>query len=498
MDLKKYIGSDEVVTSGELLKRIGVNGSNPASVRQLVRRQAETQGVWRSERLVLPGGGRLFAHASFKTNENFIKKVLPLLDGFRPGLARMVRATIDEGVILRSRAELVLASPVVPDNSKYPFSGDDISALVEVGLGRFEATDSVLERITLDKNDYLTSHALAIKANARFIAETAITKILFDQFRRQNMVSWNLKALPDKAAGLVTFNNYLFSATGFSWLRPMVRLNRAEKPKPTPVVLDVYAKTCTVYDAESFIERIQRAGQNKTRRLTILGVIAAYDFSTEAWDKAKREGFIAINLRQHFGDAAFEALARIQEILKSIAGDPAKVENEDIKKLADVLEAIKGNPYVVEMRSFGLEAVSGLLLAAKGYENICLGLKVALKSGVERDVDVCGERDGKRELCLVECKAEAADKPLDVSYVEKFFTETVPAFLKAKSNGDLRECRAEIWTTGQVSVDAENALSKIALNPKVKAQLVGHTELKQLVPTQLSPCKRLLEAISVH
>ncbi len=72
---------------------------------------------------------------------------------------------------------------------------------------------------------------------------------------------------------------------------------------------------------------------------------------------------------------------------------------------------------------------------------------------------------GGEELLVVECKAEAGDKP---AYVRKFYTETVPAYIRSKkSNGKIRECRAEIWTTRQVGLDAQQTLEQLKLNPLI-------------------------------
>jgi hypothetical protein len=497
-DLTQFIGLDEVLTSSELIKRIEESGIAAANARQLVLRKAGGQKVWRSERLILSGGGRLFAHQGFKTTDAFIHKCLPELEKLRPGIARAVRALLREEVLLRSRAELLLACPVIPDNSKYPAYQNEVAALTELGIARVEAPDGIMERLCHVGVENLNAHAVALRSYARFTTETFLANVLFEQFRRENFISWNANALPENSAMLVAFNNYQFSATGFSWLKPMLRFNGNEQPKSTPVVMDVFAKPCATYDVESFIERMTRAGQNKNRKQTFLGIIAAFEFEPEAWKLAKSEGFMAINLKQHFGDFAFDAFIQIQELLKNVAGEAANAKDDDYKKMATVLEQLKTNPYVVDLRSLGFESVSGLILRAHAYENIQLNLKVLLQSGVQRDADVTGDKTGGEELVILECKAEAGDKLLEPAHVRKFYTETVPAYLRARRNRQIRECRAEIWTTGQIGAEAQQALKEIALKSIVKADLLGHNEIKKLIPDTLGSCKRLLEAISTY
>jgi len=497
-NLTQYIGSDEVLTSSELMKRIEESGIAGSNARQLVLRKAGGQNIWRSERLVLSGGGRLFARQSFKRSDMFIQKCLPKLEILRPGIARTVRALLREEVLLRSRAELLLASPVIPDNSSYPAYQNEVEALDELGIARQEVPDGVMERLVRTDLEGSNAHAVALRAWSRFSTEAFLANVLFEQFRRQNLISWNTKALPDNSATLIAFNNFQFAATGFSWVRTMLRYKGADQPKPTPVVMDIYAKPCMTYDVESFLERLTRAGENKKWKLKFLGIIAAFEFDPAAWKMVKSEGFIAINLKQHFGDSAYEALVQIQDLLKNITGEPAKADDKDYKRLAETLEPLKTNPYVKDLRSLGFESVSGLILRTHGYENIHLNLKVSLETGEEREADVTGDNSGGENLFIVECKAEGGDKPLDPFYVRRFFTETVPAYIRSKRNGKIQECRAEIWTTGQIGAEAENALKEIKLKPIVKAALLGHGDVKNQIPQRLGSCRRLLEAIATH
>jgi hypothetical protein len=140
------------------------------------------------------------------------------------------------------------------------------------------------------------------------------------------------------------------------------------------------------------------------------------------------------------------------------------------------------------------------LVKNQGWEEVQLNLKVPLElpEGVtEREVDVSGQKNSWDEVCIIECKAEAASKPLEGAYVRKFFTQTVPAFLKAKCGEKTpSQCRAEIWTTGIVSDDAENALKEIPLKKFIQPQLVGRDRLAQRLPPTLESTKRLIQTIA--
>src|SRR5258708_40098669 len=135
INLMHHIGPEEIINSIELQNRIKAAGGNSVYGRQFVRRKAAEQGIWRSQYLVLPGGGRLFCRLALRNGNSFVNKLLPILDEFRPGVARAARAIIDEGAILSDRAELLLASPVIPENSSYPFFRDEALALKDLGVG---------------------------------------------------------------------------------------------------------------------------------------------------------------------------------------------------------------------------------------------------------------------------------------------------------------------------------------------------------------------------
>jgi hypothetical protein len=115
-----------------------------------------------------------------------------------------------------------------------------------------------------------------------------------------------------------------------------------KKPTPTPIVLHVSSSNCRVWDVEGFIARMERAAYEKGSRFKLLGVIAAPSFDADAWTKAKQTGLMTINLRQFFGDPAFEAIVQVQELLKNVAGDSTKAKNQGYQELTRMVEGLKG------------------------------------------------------------------------------------------------------------------------------------------------------------
>jgi len=501
-DLRKHIGPNEVVTSSVLIGRCAASGISQSHARQIVRRGSVRDGIWRSEKLALASNGRIFARREFVGSTDFIERVLQLLQRERPGLFRLAQKILVDEIALTPHARMLLASPLSPKKAKFPGFEAEIAALEEVKFGKLEAKDTIGERFTLQSLvGTPNSSAASLKAQTSFQIEIALTDILLDHFRRQNFIAWNRFVSKDFREGLLPFNNYPFFAASFSWLSPLLRWEKErKKPKPTPVVFHVSSTNCRLWDVDGFITRMDRAAYEKTSRFKLLGVIAAPDFDLDAWAKAKDAGLIMINFRQLFGDHAFEAIVQVQQLLKNVAGDSAKAEEEGYRELAKMIESLKTNPFIADLKALAFEALAGFLVKNHGWEEVQLNLKVPfeLPEGMtDREIDVSGQKNSWDEVCIIECKAEAATKTLDEAYVRRFFTETVPAFLKAKCTvKNPSHCRAEIWTTGIVSDSAKEALSELALKKFIQPELVGRDQLIQQLPPTLESTKRLLQTIA--
>ena len=262
--------------------------------------------------------------SNFKGSEAFVTQLLPILADERPGLHRLLLKLSADEAVIRPHAQMLLASPLAAAKNRYPSYEGEIAAIEEMLVAQVEAKDTLGERLVLRRLSGTTNGSAAgMKALTAFQTEIAITNILIEHFRRQNFISWNTLPANEAHQGLTAFNNYPFFAATFSWIAPLSRWDPvAQKSRPTPAVFHTCSGECNVWDVEGLAARIERAGHNKTSRLRVLGVLAAAHFGTEAWNRAKEKGLVAINLCQLFGEAAFEALVQIQELLKNVVGYP--------------------------------------------------------------------------------------------------------------------------------------------------------------------------------
>lgn len=506
---RAVLSEDEAVTSTTLIDRLEQRGLSRTHARQTLFRAQALRDLWRSEHLVLEAGVRIFCWRSFWGSRKYHQQVASIIQGNRRGLHRVLLA-VRESVALRSEVEKLLAAPMVlRQGQPYPSFDKEVAALVDLGAVSIEGVGTALERLSDFRIAASQASALAAKAQwAERTIATELTRILANHLRRSNFLTWG--SVPKKGVGaeIVAFNNLPFDHVGYSRMGPLLRFTKkSTTPSPTPVVFDVYAKLCREYEVEAFIERMRRAGMNKTSRLPMVGIVAAPEFSKEAWSLAKNEGLMAVNLKTMFGDAALEAMAAVERLIgqAGVSMDAAaEAKDSDVTHLANVLAQASGSPIVADLRSIGFEVMTGLILSQKGWPSIELNGQHLFKKeddhDINRELDVLGRRNvGGDELYAVECKAEHSAKLLSPDYVRKFFCETVPSMVRSErlKGRAPREVTAEIWTTGQVGQEARDALSNLSLPSYIKvAHLMDAKAVGELVPSSLPACHKLLAAIS--
>ena len=496
MRLYDIIPPDSILTSGQLAARLIATGTSHQAARKAMSRNRDP-AVWILP-VSLPRRVRMFARRDSVRNTAFYQKLATALNDLRPGLARTILALLQRRILLRFDAQRLLAAPSQPRSSRTPTYAAELSVLAELGLCKVEGTDTALERITINHlAGTQDSHRDARTQRVKQIVDRRLTRLVIDQLRNQAIVSWNGHTVPEPGSGSVEFSTFAFSAFSYSRLDPLLRRTAGVKPKPTPVLFDVYSRDCGIHDVDGFLHRLARITSNRNARMPALGVVVAHSFSGDAWTAAKRGGLLTINLHQSYGKAALATLAKMEGLLQLVgAHDTVDERLGEVKydDLAADVEALRVHPYVAELRSLGLEVVAAVILRAKGWEDLCLGLTVKHKE-THREIDVIGRRGGEEEVYLVECKAAHEEKELDPGYVCKFFTETVPAALKRFPN--VRKCYAELWTTGRLGKQAKDALANIAPPRRTTVVLREKPDIIALVPPTLSRCKRLIETLSL-
>jgi hypothetical protein len=461
--LSQYFSNDEILTSSELIQRLCQSGLSQDNARQSIHRHAELSGLWHSSNLKLPRNERLFALAAFRKNKAFLGAIGKKLQAAnRQALARCLsvlerRPALNRVDVLRLLAVSPTPANQQPQTLTRMYDGE-LAALKELGVDVIHS-GTALEALRSPVQPTPDVDAAAAGAAENLRKEAIIARVLVDRMRQQNVLAWDGAELPEPATPYVEFNDQVFTASGFSYLSPLVRWKQnAKKPTPCPVLVDCYYDQCTVSQVASFAQRLQRVAHRGKSRMAVLGIIAARDFTTEAWDEARRHGFMAINLRQAFGSEALDVMAQIEGLIHHVnCGPESANQEEELDHLTSMIGELKVNPVVVSLRAIGFEILTGFALRSLGYDQVELGRLVPWQQ-TTRDVDVFGMKGD--ELHIIECKAYHGKKSISREDVRKFFTETVLALKVWLRTHDrpFEKCIAEIWTTGLKGKDAGDTL----------------------------------------
>jgi hypothetical protein len=481
--LLDVLGRGEVLTSDELITKLTDGGVGKATARQTLSRAVAAHEVWRSEHFRLPRNGRIFARHEFVGTDAFFLKAIAKISA-RPGIARCLEALGQRSVLLLCEAQKLLASPCGTTSNKFPTFESECQALSEFGV----AQGSLLGGwgyLSSHRTDPEVSNAIALNAVSRLRIECILARIVVDQLRKQNVLSWHKFNVSPAGKGFVVFNDQPFTAFGYSYLRPVVRWQES-KAKGCPVLFDVSTERYDSVHLNSFLERIRRATCRGESQQRYFGVIAAPQIETEAWRQARKQNLWTINLQQAFGKEAIEALAQIERLLRALDPQVSKFESNAATELQTLLLELKTNPVVATLRAIGLEAVCALVLRNQGFDGVEIGRLVPFE-GTTREVDVFGFRWD--ELRIVECKAISGGGRVYGAEVKKFFSETVPAFIRwYRSTGhSFRTVTAEIWTTGEVDATAIDSLKEVKLQPTTKGVILNLAEVLGQIPQALRP-----------
>ena len=489
-ELSQYFSGNEVLTSAELILRLTKGGYSEDNARQVIRRHAKADSIWRSSGLRLPRNERLFAPAAFCGKPSFLGAVaLKLAAAHRYGLARCLSVLCQRPVLHKVDVMRLLAvapaAVLKPGRTLTRVYESELAGMCELGV-EVAHPGTVLESVVRpDQGDGGAGDVEAqVAAAAQSLRkELVLARVLVERMRQQNFLAWNQAEVPEPSIPYTIFNDQVFTASGFSYLSPVVRWkDGAKSPTPCPVVIDCYHDRCMLAQVQSFRQRIDRIANRGKSRQRVLGVIGAREFEREAWNEARKQGMVVVNFRQTFGDEALEVMAQIEELIRGVRADTEVTPNQTrFSEFSQLLEEVKSNPIVATLRAIGFEVLSGLIMRQEGYEQVELG-RIARWQQTTRDIDVMGIKGDA--LRIIECKAYNGKKSISSDEVRKFFTETVPACKNwLRSTGrSFTLCIAEIWTTGRKGKDAGDTLYRLKRPRSDTWGICRIEEIKKFLP----------------
>jgi hypothetical protein len=498
--VSSFLKPGEILTSSQLQQRLLGAGRSEANARKMLSRGSLKGDLWRSDKFRLQGNERIYAHKDYWGTAGFCLHIAELVARMnRPGISRCLEVLAREDILLPLHAQKLLASPIGAQcKARYPDYESELEALNELGVSVCSKGSSAE---CLIRNKYVRiadQHELFRASHARQRVECLLARIVLNQLRQQNVLTWNRYSVASVETGFTEYNGQLFTATGYSFLDPLVRWQEG-RTRSCPVFFDVYAGKCGSHDVAGFLQRIKRAMHRGKNRYPALGVIAAKGFYDDAWLLARSERLMTINLRQAFGDEALDVMVKVQELLGQLsAGASFAATSAELGEITSMLKELHANPVVVSIRSVALEAFACCTIQADGWQAVGLGGKVDFDGQTTREVDVYGWRNG--DVRLIECKAAHSEKELARSDVKRFFCETVPAYLRwVRSRGDNPpKCIAEMWTTGKIT-EAQQALSDLSLSSVIEPAILDRAAItERLSPKIKDRGTLLLHDISLY
>lgn len=479
----------ELASSDELIRRL--KDAGVAHPRKVLQRKFRAAGIWRSKSLVLPTGARLFARRTYYGTERFLADIAELLRARRPGLARVIGA-MDQLPAIDIDTVKKLVAVRLNDSGEGACLDRELAAIEEAGIGVIEESGTARKRLVRTRyRGTDESEALGLKLLAEVEIKRHLLAILLRHYKLQNIIAWNT---PEPGAPGVYNGGQLFDFMAFSRLRPL-RRKSGESWKSGPVPFDVVVKAAELYDVDGFIERLHRAGDHKGSRFRPLGIMGARSFSTAALQRGKEFGLVLVNFKELFGEAALDAITKAQELMAALATENEAAIDTVADRLAESVAHLKDNPMVSTLCGVAFETLAVAILRGRHCEEVRAGLDVPWEEdGVKttRDVDASGRIEDNWQV--VECKALRAEKSVDQETIRKFYTETVPAFLDYIGKSSMQECRAEIWTTGCVSAEADTYFKSLRHNRRVKPKILTRREIT--VPRRLKKLERLMDVIA--
>lgn len=181
--------------------------------------------------LATPPWGTTFARSSFVGTPGFCRQAAECLRELRPGLARCLEALERYTVLHRTHAHRLVAA-TVSTNPHSPSFDEEVTALAELGVKVGGKGTEFEYLVTENSWESQSSYdELAIRSLLT-LGRRAFLRILTIRLKRQSLVSWNGNELPSQSKGYVDYSGQIFTAYGFSWLAPLVRVNEAKNEFP--------------------------------------------------------------------------------------------------------------------------------------------------------------------------------------------------------------------------------------------------------------------------
>lgn len=425
----------------------------------------------------------------------------------------LIKALQDTSSIFGSAlAAIRLREDLIPENHFWiacgaPFANlkKHISArsvlerLIAAGLVQIVEVESVGRCVGLVQfADYYEWRGNDLKA--RLIAERFLLSSVKTWIQNLGLGSYNQVATRDEKGDdePPSVSSFAWDLSAPSYLHPLLQFNNTDKPKQGFMVVDVFlGSSVTVEGLRPFIKKCEsvRAQRNSARCIQMM---VADEYSKDAYDLAKRHGFIPATTRTLFGKDVADGLMELIAIFRNISWtdiDAQKVDSifEKLGKLPGAVAQLRGDLFEFIAADYMRKTFAHQSVKMKQI------YKTRLSEKAEVDVVVV---TNSRTVIFVECKGYAPYNEIPDDFVDRWLTKTIPRVREyALEHPEWRNYtfEFEFWTTGKISKVAIENINKFQAEVSPNKYRLLHRDASELYK-MFRNCndKSLFDIFNVH
>lgn len=435
--------------SSDVARELEAAGVNPDAARKRISRGVA--GVNRLAGLVFPKGVRFFYLESDYNGERYWRALAEAAGKASPAYgAALAALEARGGIIPIDQFSIISGSPI--RQSGQISSENVLKRLEAVKLVRRADLEGLGTCVMIGGNGFLGS----VDTNglrARLITENILLLAVRDWARKLGMASYDSIAVRGVDSELPRYGTFNWDLCGPSYLAPMVRHSKTDKPKPGFLVCDALSgETIDERAIAAFIRKCKLSAS--LRNLPpVLPMLIADRFTREAFRLGKSHGIVMATPYSLFGREVAIGLATLLTTLGKAAA-VAVSKPEVITELFDRLGQIEGA--AGNLRGALFEMIVAHAVQREGGGSIDIGLRVKSSNGFKAEIDV--RRAKAAEVRCYECKGYQPDHLVDVDEVKRWLEEKVPGIyhdLRAQERfAAPMEAHFEFWTSGGFTADA--------------------------------------------
>ncbi|MBE9487578.1 MAG: hypothetical protein IMY73_00170 [Bacteroidetes bacterium] len=424
--LEQYIKNEIVVSSAEVVDYcVNILGITQSNARKRISRLSETigkvKGICSDKKSIL----------YYKDNwgkENYFEKLEKLLQKHAKQHYYVINALrLHYGVIEKEKLATYTVSPIKFTKGHKPFESviDDLLKL---------------KIVRIDDSDYILSEYICSERKEK--AFKLINRITLNHFhewaRNIGLISYDSAKFDSDT----DFSRYQFSMVAPSYIKSLASKSK-DKFIPAFVVADVFINNnINENDVNYFIKKLENISM-QNQKANFISFLIITSHKKEVYKLLKSNGIIIGNTDELFGKKYTETLFGIVNFLENSEVILMKNSDSYIKLLNNIEKFAIGKTYNLKGDLFEFNV---------GYFHgqLCQNMEISKKvyyDGKNKEIDIYAVYQEK--VVFAECKGY--NHKIDIEYVEKWLSETVPLIRKWALGCDSlkdKNMEFELWCTG--------------------------------------------------